>query len=70
MQYHSGFMVTYTRVDGKQYKTYVPPCWMESGPERRQREATDRQRERRAGKIRRYYDALQQRRLGGAHETA
>ncbi len=62
MQYHDGFMVTYTRADGRVLKAYVPPCWMLTGAERKQAAAQERAN-RRAGKARRYFEALQQRRM-------
>jgi len=62
MQYHDGFMVTYKRADGRVLKAYVPPCWMLTGAERRQRETQDRAKWRK-GKLARYVVALEQRKL-------
>jgi hypothetical protein len=62
MQYHDGFLVTYTRADGKALKAYVPPCWMLTGAERKQAEAQERAK-RRPGRLARYVEALQQRKL-------
>jgi hypothetical protein len=62
MQYQAGFMVTYTRADGKTLKAYVPPCWMLTGAERRLREVQDKAKWRK-GRLARYWEALQQKRM-------
>lgn len=62
MEYHEGFIVTLHNRDGKEYKTLIPPCCWPSGAERRQAAAQERAK-RQTGKFRRYWEALQQRRL-------
>jgi hypothetical protein len=62
MEYHDGFTVTLTGGGGKVRKAYIPPCWMLTGPERKQAAAQEKAALRR-GKLARYWEALQQRRL-------
>jgi hypothetical protein len=42
MQYQPGFTVTYHANSGKIYKAYIPPAWMLTGKERREKAERDR----------------------------
>jgi hypothetical protein len=62
MEYHEGFIVTLHNREGKAFKTLIPPVWWPSGAERRQAKAQERAKLQ-AGKFRRYWEALRQKRV-------
>ena len=61
MEYQPSFTVTYTNRGGRTFRAYVPPCWMQTGKERREQAESERQGKRAKIAFGRYWAAIQKR---------